>query len=303
MVGKIIQNLSGLYHVLTANDEIIRCRARGIFRKRNITLSAGDDVVFDIIAPQEGIINEILPRKNSFIRPNVANVDMLCYVISARFPSPDPFLIDKMTVLASLKNIEIVLILNKIDLDDDFSARKLMEIYGKLGFKIIFSCANCLDCADEILEITQGKTVVFTGNTGVGKSSILNALNVGIQTRVEEISQKLGRGRHTTREVTFYQRQDGLIGDTPGFGNINITLETELNTSNLAQHFKEFKAWIPQCQFADCTHTGEHGCMVLDKLYAGEIFKSRYQSYLMMYEALSDRDRDILNLKKNGAFR
>lgn len=297
MEGKIIQNISGLYLVHSENGDF-RCRARGIFRKKNITLSAGDNVVFDVLSENEGIISEILPRKNVFIRPNVANIDMICYVISSRYPQPDPYLIDKMIILSKLKNVEIVLILNKLDLDEDGSAAKILDLYESLGFKVVRCTATEMTKADEILELTRGKTVVLTGNTGVGKSSIINALGIGVHTRVEEISLKLGRGRHTTREVTFYQREDGgLFGDTPGFGNVDITLENDLTPENLADCFEEFAPWKSQCGFSDCTHTGESSCIIADKVAAGEISKSRYQSYLKMYHSLAEREQ-AKNYKK-----
>lgn len=297
MEGIIIQNISGLYRVHT-DDGDVRCRARGIFRKNNITLSAGDHVEFDVLSEGEGIINELLPRQNSFIRPNVANIDMICYVISARYPEPDPYLIDKMIVLSALKNVEIVLILNKIDLDEDHSAEKILREYQELGFKVIVCTALDMKKREEILALTRGKTVVLTGNTGVGKSSIINTLKIGVQARVEDISLKLGRGRHTTREVTFYLRDDGgLFGDSPGFGNVDIALENDLTTENLASFFKEFEPWHNQCRFADCTHTGEGGCIITDKVEAGEISPSRYHSYVKMYEALLKRDQSK-NYKK-----
>ncbi len=298
MEGIIIQNISGLYLVHSEIGDI-RCRARGIFRKKNITLSAGDRVVFEALSKDEGIINEILPRKNEFIRPNVSNIDMICYVISARYPQPDPYLIDKMIVLSALKGVEIVLILNKLDLDEDHSAGEILRLYEDLGFAVISCTALEMTRAQQILDLTRGKTVVLTGNTGVGKSSIINTLDIGVQTRVEDISLKLGRGRHTTREVTFYLREDGgLFGDTPGFGNIDIALENDLTCENLAAFFKEFEPWANQCRFADCTHTGEGGCIIADKVHAGEIAPSRYQSYVKMYQALQERDRSKNYSKK-----
>ncbi len=296
MQGIIIQNLSGLYQVLTEHGNIYRCRARGIFRKTNITLAAGDHVYFTSLGNEEGIIDEIFERKNRFIRPNVSNVDMICYVISARYPQPDPFLIDKMTVLAEMKNVELILILNKLDLDDDGSAQAVLDMYESVGYPVIRCTATHMTQASRILDYTKNKTVVLTGNTGVGKSSIINTLGLGVQVKVENISAKLGRGKHTTREVTFYQRKDGgLLGDTPGFGNVDITLENDLNTDNLWMYFKEFKPWSSQCRFADCTHTGESGCMVAEKVSSGQIHKSRYQSYLNMYALLKQRDKDNLN--------
>lgn len=293
MQGIIIQNLSGLYQVLTEHGSIYRCRARGIFRKKNITLAAGDRVIFDTLGNDEGIINEILERKNQFIRPNVSNLDMICYVISARFPQPDTYLIDKMTVLAAMKKVDIVLILNKLDLDDDGSAAAVLDMYETIGYTVIRCTATNMTQAMPILQLTKGKTVVLTGNTGVGKSSIINTLGLGVQAKVEDISLKLGRGRHTTREVTFYQRADGgLFGDTPGFGNVDITLEKDLSTENLHEYFREFKPWASQCRFADCTHTGESGCMLHEKVRCGDIYKSRYQSYLNMFSALKARDQN-----------
>ena len=298
MQGIIVQNLSGLYQVLCECGDVYHCRARGIFRKNKITLSAGDRVEFEALGKDEGIIETILPRRNSFIRPNVANIDMICYIISSRLPAPDPFLIDKMTVLAKLKGVEIVLILNKLDLDDDHSAQAILEQYRAFGYPVIACTATDMTKAEEILEITKGKIAVFTGNTGVGKSSILNTLGLGVEAKVSEISEKLGRGRHTTREVTFYRRPDGgLLADSPGFGNVDIALESELNADNLASFFEEFRPWISQCRFADCTHTGERGCILLDKVKSGEILQSRYNSYTLMLEALKERDKNTYTKK------
>ena len=298
MNGIIVQNISGLYLVHNESGDY-RCRARGVFRKRNITLSAGDYVEFEILSNAEGIITELLPRKNVFIRPNVANIDMICYVISSKYPEPDPFLIDKMIVLSALKDVEIILILNKLDLDDDGSATKVLDIYEKLGFRVIRCTATEMTKAQEILDLTQGKSAILTGNTGVGKSSIINALEIGVHAKVDEISLKLGRGRHTTREVTFYLREDGgLFGDSPGFGNVDITLETDLTAENLATYFKEFSPHIKQCEFSDCTHTGEMGCLIADKVSSGEIAASRYQSYLKIYHLLQERDKKKTYKKK-----
>ncbi len=292
MQGIIIQNLSGLYQVLEDNGEVYRCRARGIFRKNKTTLSAGDRVEFEVLSGNEGIIETLLPRRNEFIRPNVSNVDMICYIVSSRFPQPDPFLIDKMTVLAKLKGVEIVLILNKLDLDVDHSARNIVRQYADLGYNVLECTATDMTKANEILELTRGKIAVLTGNTGVGKSSILNTLGLGVNAKVSDISEKLGRGRHTTREVTFYLRTDGgLLADSPGFGNVDITLEADLTADNLAEHFAEFLPWISQCRFADCTHTGESGCVLRDKVSSGDISESRYHSYCLMYEALKQRDK------------
>ncbi len=289
MEGIIVQNISGLYLVYTETG-YFRCRARGVFRKNNITLSTGDKVSFEVLTQDEGIINELLPRKNEFIRPNVANIDMICYVVSSKYPQPDTFLIDKMIVLSELKGVEITLILNKLDLDDG-TAAKVLDIYEELGFKVVRCTATEMTKSKEILDLTRGKTVVLTGNTGVGKSSIINALEIGVQTKVDEISLKLGRGRHTTREVTFYLRQDGgFFGDSPGFGNVDITLEDELTPENLATYFKEFKSWRTQCGFSDCSHTGEANCLIADKVSSGEIAETRYQSYIKMYRLLQERE-------------
>lgn len=290
MKGTVIQSLSGLYQVIT-EEGAVRCRPRGIFRKNNITICSGDSVEIEIVAPGEGMINEILPRRNSFIRPKVANIDLICYVLSSRYPEPDSLLIDKMTVLAELKQVEILLILNKVDLDTDHSASKLMNLYEQLGYNVIRCTAINMEQAGQIIDFTAKKTAVLTGNTGVGKSSILNTLDLGVSARVEEISYKLGRGRHTTREVTFYLREDGgMLADTPGFGNIDITLEDELTPNNLADYFVEFRPWNHQCRFADCMHAGEDGCIVADKVACGEISQSRYANYRQILSTLIERD-------------
>lgn len=291
MHGRIIQPISGIYHVATERG-IISCRARGIFRKKNIIPLAGDYASITLLGEGEGVIDEILPRRNSFIRPNVANIDVICYVISARFPEPNELLLDKMTVLAAFKNVEIVLILNKTDLDEDQSARRLLGQYRKLGYTVFETCALQNESRAALLEHLQNKTVIFSGNTGVGKSSLLNTLSPGIEAKVSEISEKLGRGRHTTREITLYAAENGmLLGDTPGFGNIDLTLEPDLTPERLPHCFPEFRPWITQCQFADCTHTGEYGCMLAQKAAAHEILPTRYQSYLQLYKQITALQR------------
>lgn len=295
MEGLIVCPLSGLYLVRTKQGNF-RCRARGIFRKNKISPTAGDRVVIEPLSGDEGIITEILPRRNYFIRPNVANIDMICYVLSSRFPEPNVFQIDKMSVLCELKNMQFVLILNKIDLDQDESARKLLKEYEMRGFTVIFTSTTTGQGIERIGEIIQGKTAIFAGNTGVGKSSIINALGFGAGAKVNEISEKLGRGRHTTREVTLFPQSDGgLYGDTPGFGNVDISLENELTADNLAHFFADFRPWSSQCRFADCTHMNENGCMLKEKVHCGEILESRYQSYRSIFDALKERDK--LNFK------
>ncbi len=291
----IISRIAGVYSVRTDNA-VFFCRARGIFRKKGISPIVGDRVVFTPLPGEEGIIEDIQERKNEFIRPCIANVDVLCYVFASRFPDPDPYLIDKMIVLSALKKVDIILVLNKTDLDEDRSAETLLQAYEKLGFQVIRVCAATGAGISTLRSALQGKCAVLCGNTGVGKSSIVNALDIGVDVKVSEISQKLGRGRHTTREVTLFPYGDNsCLADTPGFGNVDLMLEKTLSTDILASLFREFRPWLSSCRFADCTHTGETGCMVLEKMTAGHIPSSRYQSYARLYRELSERDNNKYN--------
>ena len=232
----------------------------------------------------EGFVEAVLPRKNAFERPAAANIDQLVVIASAAIPRTDPFLIDRIAAIAALKGCEVVLLLNKCDLDP---AEELYGIYTAAGFPTLRVSAETGEGLDTLIPLIAGKLSAFTGNSGVGKSSILNALDPTFHLKTGEISTALGRGRHTTRHVELFRLGCGAeVIDSPGFSSF----ETEELNWGLKQHlpetFPEFRPYLRQCRFQDCSHTREKGCAVLAALKAGEIQPSRHKSYLRLYEEL-----------------
>lgn len=281
--GRIQKALSGFYYVDTGS-EILTCRARGKFRKEGISPLVGDWVEVRDLGNGEGVVDKILPRKNFFTRPAVANIDQLVVIASAAIPRTDPFLIDRVAAIAALKDCEVVVILNKCDLDP---ADELYGIYQAAGFRTLRVSAETGEGLEELKTVISGKLSAFTGNSGVGKSSILNALDPEFQLKVGEVSDALGRGRHTTRHVELFALSCGAeIMDTPGFSSFE---SEELNLElkhHLPETFREFAPYLDECRFVGCSHTKEKGCAVLDALKKGKIQKSRHESYLRLYEEL-----------------
>ena len=225
-----------------------------------------------------------MPRKNAFSRPAVANIDQLVIIASGAIPKTDPFLIDRVASIAELKGCEVILLLNKCDLD---RADDLFEIYRASGFQTLRVSAETGEGLEELKPLLSGKLSAFTGNSGVGKSSILNALDPSFQLKVGEISQALGRGRHTTRHVELFHLNCGAsIVDSPGFSSFETEeLNLELKR-HLPETFREFAPYLSECRFVGCSHTKENGCGVLEALKKGQIQTSRHKSYLRLYEEL-----------------
>lgn len=283
ITGRIQKALSGFYYVDTGS-EILQCRARGKFRKEGISPLVGDFVEVRELGNGEGFVEKILPRRNAFNRPAVANIDQLVVIASGAIPKTDPFLIDRVAAIAALKDCDVILLLNKCDLD---YADALYEIYTAAGFKTLRVSAETGEGLDELKPLISGKLSAFTGNSGVGKSSILNALDEHFSIQVGEVSDALGRGRHTTRHVELFSLSCGAeIMDTPGFSSFESEeLNLELKR-RLPETFREFAPYIEQCRFVGCSHTKEKGCAVLAAVKNGEIQKSRHASYLRLYEEL-----------------
>ena len=281
--GRIQKALSGFYYVDTGS-EVLTCRARGKFRKEGISPLVGDRVEVQELGNGEGVVDKLLPRRNYFNRPAVANIDQLVVIASAAIPKTDPFLIDRVAALAALKDCEVVVLLNKCDLD---RADELYEIYRKAGFQTLRVSAETGEGLEELKEIIRGKLSAFTGNSGVGKSSILNALDPEFRLKVGEISDALGRGRHTTRHVELFQLSCGAeIIDTPGFSSFESEeLSLELKR-RLPETFREFAPYLDDCRFVGCSHTKEKGCAVLEAMKQGGIQKCRHESYLRLHEEL-----------------
>ncbi len=285
--GVIMRALSGFYDV-RAGSELVRCRAKGRFRKDGLTPLVGDRVLIEETGDGTGTVAEILPRKNAFCRPAVANVDYLVMVVSAVIPVTDPYLIDRVTVRCEKNWCGVLLALNKCDLDP---GKELRQIYAAAGYSVYPVSAFTGEGVDAFRRAIEGKICCFTGNSGVGKSSLINALAPGLAIPTAEVSQKLGRGRHTTRHVELFDIGGGtLLGDTPGFASFGDEDETPFLPEELDGLFPEFLPYLGKCRFDDCTHRSEPGCAVRSAP-PEHIHPSRYASYLRLYEEASKLKR------------
>ena len=281
--GRIIRSISGFYDVQTPAG-LINCRARGILRKEGNSPLTGDMVEISV-ERGKGMVESILPRKNSFVRPAVANVDALVVFAANVNPVTEPFLIDRVAAIAGDQEVPVYLCVNKCDLDP---ALDLVRIYEKAGFSVICTSAETGEGVEALRQLLQGKLTAFTGNSGVGKSSILNRLCPELRLPTGEVSEKLGRGRHTTRHVELYSLgEDTYVADTPGFSSFDTDQMDVILKENLQYAFPDFGRFIGQCRFDDCTHRKEPGCAVRAALEAGEIEPTRYDSYLRLYEKAS----------------
>ena len=281
--GRIIRSLSGFYEVQTA-DGMVTCRARGSLRRTGETPLTGDMVDISV-EKGKGMVEKILPRRNQFVRPAVANVDALVVFAANVNPVTEPFLIDRVAAIAGDQEVEVILCVNKCDLDP---AEDLVRIYRNAGFQVICASAETGAGVEELRDLIRGKLVAFTGNSGVGKSSILNRLCPELNLPVGEVSEKLGRGRHTTRHVELYHLgEETYVADTPGFSSFDTDQMDVMLKENLQYAFPDFGPYIGKCQFHDCSHRKEPGCAVTAALAEGEIEESRYDSYLKLYEKAS----------------
>lgn len=284
MTGIIIKALSGFYYA-GVEGVIYECKARGSFRKSGISPLVGDRVEIEITGDNTGVVDKILPRKNAIIRPPVANIDKIFIVSSHTNPQPNAFLIDKMTVTARYNNIEPIIVFNKCDMGDFSNWEK---IYKGAGFKVYTVSAEENIGMDNIRLELEDCVSAFTGNSGVGKSSILNRL-LGETIETGEVSEKLGRGRHTTRHTQLYPvGNNGFVADTPGFSTFELTSDNYDLKEKLADCFFDFDTFTPYCRFSGCTHTKESGCAVLEAVGKGEIEESRHKSYLQLFEDMKD---------------
>ena len=281
--GRIIRSLSGFYEVQTA-EGMVTCRARGSLRRTGETPLTGDMVEISV-EKGKGMVEKILPRRNQFVRPAVSNVDALVVFAANVNPVTEPFLIDRVAAIAGDQEVEVILVVNKCDLDP---AVDLVRIYRHAGFQVICASAETGAGVEELRDLIRGKLVAFTGNSGVGKSSILNRLCPELNLPVGEVSEKLGRGRHTTRHVELYHLgEETYVADTPGFSSFDTDQMDVMLKENLQYAFPDFGPYIGKCQFHDCSHRKEPGCAVTTALAAGEIEVSRYDSYLKLYEKAS----------------
>ncbi len=284
--GIITKAVGGIYYVdaLDGYEENIKCAARGIFRNRGISPCAGDYVTVETDENAQPLITEIRERKNYLVRPPLANLDMIVFVNSTAEPSVNGFILDKLIAIADSKDIEPVVVFTKIDLK---SAAEYPAIYSKIGIKVCTVDNTTGEGADAVREIIRGKLCAFIGNSGVGKSSLLNVLYPELGLETAHTSKKLGRGRHTTRQVELYKKDGAYIADTPGFSTVDTERYCRLSKYELDGAFREFRPFMDKCEFSDCAHIKERGCAVREALTQGEIAQQRYDSYLRMYEEAS----------------
>lgn len=279
--GLIIKATGGFYYV-KSEDTIYECRARGVFRKRDMSPLVGDRVTISVLPKEKGYIHEIHERKNSLVRPPLANLERLVMVVSVAEPAPNILILDKLIAVAEQQNMEPVIVFTKCDLTDP---TPYSDIYRKAGFKVYEVCAPKNVGTNEVYEMLSGKISAFCGNSGAGKSSLLNSLFPQLGLSTAEISKKLGRGRHTTRHTELFEIGcNGWVADTPGFSAIEMERVGIIRKSELQYSFREFEPYLLKCKYTGCSHTSEKGCAVLEAVKKGIIPESRHKSYCMMYE-------------------
>jgi ribosome small subunit-dependent GTPase A len=298
--GRIVKALSGYYYVLPHDaespEQTVQCRARGVFKKRGLTPLVGDHVVYSLTENGEGTVEELLPRSSELIRPPVANVDLAILVFSVTEPTLNLQLLDKFLVHIEHTGIEAVLCLSKQDLEQDgeeteeaiAAAAAVNRIYTAIGYEVYGTSSRRAIGVEELHGRLKGHVAVFAGQSGVGKSSLLNALVPGLELETNEISNRLGRGKHTTRHVELVEIGGGYVADTPGFSQLDFT---ELGIEDLGYCFREMRELAPDCKFRACTHVHEPGCAVLKAVEEGAIAPSRHQNYLTFMTEMKERKR------------
>ena len=291
MQGKIIKGIAGFYYIYAENDEIYECKAKGIFRKDKQKPLVGDNVEIEVLDEQEkeGSVTAILPRKNSLIRPAVANVDQALLIFAAASPNPNFNLLDRFLVMMGRQDVPVILCFNKCDLITEEQQQEIASIYEASGCKILFVSAKKELGLKELQEILEGKTTTVAGPSGVGKSSLINLLAPEACMETGEISKKIERGRHTTRHAELIQlKGDGYIMDTPGFSSLYLP---EMEKEELQDCYPEFAAFEPYCRFQGCSHISEPDCGVKEALSEGKIHPVRYENYCQLYGELKDRKK------------
>ena len=283
MRGVITKAISGFYYV-SSNGQSYECRARGKFRLDGLSPLVGDNVEIETDGVK-GVLVSVYPRRNHFIRPAVANVDVLIIMASGVIPVTDPFLIDRVAAIAEHAGCDVLICINKTDLDP---GNRLYDIYSKTGYRVIRTSAETGEGKDELLDYIRGKTCAFTGNSGVGKSSILNSIAPSFSLKVGDVSEKLGRGRHPSPRVELCHLRGGTyIADTPRLASLAFEKTEPIFKEEQQKLFREFRPFLGRCRFADCAHIKEPGCAVLEAVDAGVIDPSRHQSYVRLYEQAS----------------
>lgn len=283
--GIIIKGIGGFYYVEAADGIIYECKARGVFRKEKITPLAGDKVEISVDENNKNSIDKIYERRNMFKRPPIANVDKLVIVSSVCDPRPNLLIIDRLTAVAVYKNVEPIIVFTKNDLQ---SADEYIEIYKNAGFKTFAVSNETGEGIGEIKAVIENGVCVFTGNSGVGKSSLINRMYPDFALETGEISKKLGRGRHTTRHVELLKINNGYIADTPGFSSLDFETNDLIKKDELAFCFPDFSDFIDSCKFSTCAHVNDKGCRLIEAVNSGDVMRSRHESYVTMYNEVKD---------------
>ncbi len=282
--GIILKGIGGFYYVEAAG-EVYECKARGVFRKEKITPLVGDYVEISVDEHGKNSIDRILERKNFFNRPPIANVDNLVIVSSTCDPKPNFLIIDRLTAIAFYKNVRPIVVFTK---DDLYSADEFCRRYKSAGIESFVVSNKSGLGVDDVIKVLDGSVSVFTGNSGVGKSSLLNCIEPSFSLETAEISKKLGRGRHTTRHVELFKINNGYIADTPGFSSLDFETNDIIKKEELADCFPEFSEYLGLCKFSSCSHTGDKGCKVVEAVNDGKIDLSRHESYVSLYNEVKN---------------
>lgn len=291
MTGKIVKGIAGFYYVFVEDKGLYECKAKGIFRNKSIKPLVGDNVAIDVIDEKEkkGNITDVLKRENELIRPAVANIDQAMIVFALKNPNPNRNLLDRFLVMMEFQNIETIICFNKKDIADDEEAEKLKKIYNNAGYEVIFTSVHENTGVLTVKEKLKGKTTVFAGPSGVGKSSMLNALVLEEKMETGMVSEKIGRGKHTTRHSEiFHVDKDTYVMDTPGFSSLNVP---GMDENVLGECFPEFIPFIGQCRFTGCAHVSEPDCSIKEAVKESKISEERYESYCLFYEELKNRKK------------
>lgn len=282
--GTIIKGIGGFYYI-EADGKIYECKARGVFRKDRITPLVGDKVSITVGDNGRNSIDKIFDRRNSFNRPPIANVDNLVIVSSTCDPKPNTLIIDRLTAIAVKKNVKPVIVFTKNDLQ---SADEFINIYRSTGIDVFTVSNENGDGVDNVKALLKDSVSVFTGNSGVGKSSLLNCISPEFSLETGEISKKLGRGRHTTRHVELFKTLNGYIADTPGFSSLDFDTNDIIMKEDLAECFPEFSDYIGTCKFTSCSHINDKGCKIVEAVNNGDIHPSRHESYIALFNEVKN---------------
>lgn len=282
--GIILKGIGGFYYVETS-DRVFECRARGIFRKKHVKPLPGDFVEIDELPDGTGSVVEIYPRKNSFVRPPIANVECMVIVVAVSNPAPDLKFIDKLLVISEAAGVTPVICLNKCDLSDDY--KYIAELYKSIGYCVVETSTVTGKGIDKLKDKISGKITAFTGFSGVGKSSILNKIFEDLNLLTGDISKKLNRGKHTTRHIELFGNSGSYIADTPGFSMLEVY---DVEADALQDYFVEFADYKDKCKFAGCAHLAGKHCGIINAVNDGGISRSRYENYLDMYNTIKNKE-------------